>query len=73
MLIIPFTPLKGLENYADIFFVEDADVLLLNRPFNHAIKTKEKDPLYELLYNLSEEELKVLQDYLDNTVMKGWI
>ena len=73
MLTIPFTLSKGLEDYTDVFSVEDASVLLSNRPFNHAIETEGKDPLYGPLYNLSEGELKVLQDYLDNTVTKGWI
>ena len=73
VLTVSFTSLKRLKNYIDIFSVKDTSVLLLNRPFNHAIKTKEKDSSYELLNNLSEEELKVLQNYLDNTVTKGWI
>ena len=73
VLTVPFTPLKGLKNYADVFSVKDVDVLLLNGPFDHAIETEEKDPLYKPLYNLSEGELKVLWDYLDNAVMKRWI
>ena len=60
VLTVPFTLLEGLKNYADVFSVEDAGVLLLNRPFDHAIKTEGKDPLYGPLYNLSEGELKVL-------------
>ena len=62
--------LKRLKNYTDVFFVKDISVLSLNKLFDHVIKIKEKDPLYELLYNFSEEELKVLQNYLDNVVMK---
>ena len=73
VLTVPFTPPEGLEDYADVFSVEDTGVLLLNGPFNYAIKTEGKDPLYRPLYNLSEGELKVLQDYLDDAVMKGWI
>ena len=73
MLTVPFTPLEGLEDYADVFSVKDAGVLPLNGPFNHAIKTEGKDPLYGPLYNLSEGELKVLWDYLDDAVTKGWI
>ena len=65
--------LKRLKNYINIFFVKDISILLLNRPFNYIIKIKEKDLLYKLLYNLSEKELKILQNYLNNTVMKKWI
>ena len=60
MLIISFMLMKRLKNYADIFFVKDTNVLSLNELFNYVIKIKEKDSLYEPLYNLSEEELKVL-------------
>ena len=73
VLTIPFTPLEGLKDYTDVFSVEDTSILLLNRPFDHAIETEGKDPLYGPLYNLSEGELKVLWDYLDDAVTKGWI
>ena len=73
MLAVPFLLLKGLKDYTDIFSVKDTSVLLLNRPFDYTIKTEGKDPLYKPLYNFFKEELKVFQDYLDDSVIKGWI
>ena len=38
----------------------------------HAIETT-VDPPYGPIYSLSEKELKVLREYLDDSLRKGWI
>ena len=61
-----------LIDYADIFDNENASKLPTNRSSDHAIETT-GDPPYGPIYNLSANELKVLREYLDDALAKGWI
>ncbi|GAB7357806.1 hypothetical protein MBLNU459_g0793t2 [Dothideomycetes sp. NU459] len=45
-----------------------------NRETDHAIPIVEgKEPPFGPLYNLSQRELKVLQEYIEDALQKGWI
>ena len=56
--------------YIDVFFKENAGKLLKYKEGNHAIELNEQDPFFEPLYNLSSSELKTLQEYLNNALVK---
>ena len=61
-------------DFADIFSEEEAHVLPLHRPYDHMIQLEPgtKAP-WGPLYNLSKLELKVLHDYINNMLQKGFI
>ncbi|OTA92672.1 hypothetical protein M434DRAFT_74214, partial [Hypoxylon sp. CO27-5] len=41
---------------------------------NHAINLKKgKKPPFNLIYLLVKKELKILKEYINNTLKKGWI
>jgi len=61
-------------DYSDVFSADEAGVLVENSEHDHAIETEEgKTPPHLPIYNLSQKELKVLCEYLDSTLLKGWI
>ena len=63
-----------LADYADVFDDKAAAILPHHNKFDHAIDTVDgKDPPYGPLYNLSQDELKVLRDYLEEATKQGWI
>ena len=65
---------KEYADYADVFSVEEAGHLPEHKNNNHIINLIEGgDPPHRPLYNLSGPELKVLREYLDNALAKGWI
>ena len=39
----------------------------------HYIKTENEDIFYKLLYNLSSKKFKILQEYLNDVLIKEWI
>ena len=57
----------------DVFSTEKAGLLPAHKASDHAIDLDGKDPPYGPLYNLSNTELKVLREYLDDALAKGWI
>jgi len=59
--------------YADVFSEENADKLSSHQDHDHVIETERHELLYDSLYNLSETELQVLREYLDNILVKKWI
>jgi transposase InsO family protein len=61
------------EEYEDVFDMKQADILAEHSHFEHAIETEGGDPPFGPLYNLSEQELKVLRQYIDDALAKGWI
>ena len=63
---------KELEEFQDVFSVEDAGKLPSHHGGDHAIDTTD-DPPYGPLYNLSNTELAALRDYLNAALAKGWI
>ena len=55
-------------SYMDIFSTEKAGLLPTHKASDHAIDLDGKDPPYGPLYNLSNTELKVLQEYLNDAL-----
>jgi len=47
--------------------------LSANKKHNHVIDTNDENSSYESLYNLSDKELQVLWNYLNNVLTKSWI
>lgn len=63
-----------LKDFKDVFDVDAAAMLPHRGKFDHAIvTTADQDPPYGPLYNLSQTELKVLRDYLEEATKRGWI
>ena len=63
-----------IQEYADVFSEEAAGVLPTHADHDHAIKLAPgSNPPYRPIYNLSEPEQAVLQDYIKTTLVKGWI
>jgi hypothetical protein len=66
-------PIKYYD-YADVFSKTEADKLSKSTKMAHLIKIKEgKIVLFGLIYTLSANELRVLREYLNNSMAKGWI
>lgn len=59
--------------FADLFNDEKSSRLANRKDCDHAIDLEGKDPPYGPLYNLSNTELKILREYLDTALAKGWI
>lgn len=58
----------------EAFSKQKADQLPPHRPFDHTIPLEEgKSPPWGPIYSLSEKELAVLRDYLDENLKKGFI
>ena len=71
--VSPELPLKYTD-FADVFSEEEANHLLDENTRQHPIELIDgQEPLYSLIYNLSEKELKVLQEYLRSSLQHGWI
>ena len=63
-----------LKDFGDVFSEREASVLSKDMDVEHAIDLEPgKQPPYRPIYNLSEKELKVLREYLDSSMAKGWI
>ena len=61
-------------DYADVFSKESSAQLAENGPFDLAIELEEgQQPPYGPMYNLSENELVVVRDYLQRYLERGWI
>ena len=54
-----------------MFSIENADILLSHKVIDHAIDLNEREPLYDLLYNLFNTELEVLRTYLNDALVKS--
>ena len=65
---------KEFRSYLDVFDVEAATELLLYADYDYIIDLVDsKEPLYKLIYLLSNQELVVLREYLDYNLKKGRI
>ncbi len=63
-------------DFLDVFFKEKADELLSHRKYDHRIELKEGNKSrheYASLYNMSEEELVLMKQYLQEHLNKGFI
>jgi hypothetical protein len=66
--------LLGLRDLLRVFLGRWAKILLQSLEYNYVIDLEEgKLPLNLFIYNLSCKELKILQEYLDSLLEKGWI
>lgn len=64
----------ALSDYHDVFDTNRARTLPSLKETDHTIDVIEgKEPPYGPLYTLSERELKVLREYLEDALEKGWI
>jgi hypothetical protein len=59
-------------DYADVFSSLKQNVSA-HEKHDYVIDNNEKNPSHSLLYNLSDKKLQVLQSYLNDTLVKGWI
>jgi hypothetical protein len=65
---------KEYHDYQSVFSDEAAKTLPPHRSYDHKIELEEgTNPPYGKLYNMSEVELKVLKDYLDKMLDKGFV
>ena len=62
------------QEYHDVFSDELAGIIAQNSEYDHAIELETgKMPPQMPIYNLSQKELQILREYLDNALAKGWI
>ncbi len=66
------TLLIELKKYEDVFLTESADKLSLHEDYDHAIEITAESS-YKSLYNLSNTELTILRQYLNDVLAKEWI
>jgi hypothetical protein len=63
-----------LMKFKDVFSEEAARLLPDNAPHDYLIDlVPGTDPLHKLIYGLSENELKVLKEYIKKALARGWI
>ena len=60
--------LQKYTEYADIFSETDTNMLPASRSYDYSINLEGKQSPYELIYNLSEKELKTLHEYLQDSL-----
>ena len=58
------------QNFDNVFFEKQTNILTFHQNANHAIKLKKNELLYESLYNLSVKELKILREYINFALKK---
>jgi hypothetical protein len=62
------------EEYAKVFSKEEAAKFLDSTRVEHSIPVKEGvEVLYNPIYSLSANELRVLREYIKSSLAKGWI
>ena len=57
--------------YENVFFEVEMNHLSAYEKHNHIINTKNENSSYKSLYNLSDKELQVLQNYLNDILVKN--
>ena len=60
-------------DYIDVFFKENVRKLLKHEGGDYIIELNGQDSSFESLYNLLSLKLKILWEYLNDALMKGWI
>ena len=64
----------ALKEFADVFAEEQASILPSHKAADHKIEVfEDKEPPYGPLYNLSERELRILRDYIEESLANGRI
>src|SRR5438045_409803 len=67
-------PEQLCQKFRDFFNTYNADRLAPHRTMDHAINLKPSTELpYMRIYNMSPAELKALDDYIKDALVKGWI
>ena len=65
---------KEYHKFLNIFSRQEADMLPVHWSYDHKIPLEDgKQPIFGALYGMSQDELKVLQKYLDDHLSKGFI
>jgi hypothetical protein len=65
---------KYLMKFKDVFLEEAVRLLPDNTPHDYPINLMPSiDPLYKPIYGLSENKLKVLKEYIEKALARGWI
>ena len=64
---------RELANFQDVVATEEKLILLLHESAVHHIDTENQKVPYRPLYNLFFYKLRVLCEYLDDALAKGWI
>lgn len=65
---------EALHGFRDVFSEEAAGILPAHKDSDHAIDIEDgATPPHRPLYNLSQTELHVLREYIENALEKGWI
>ena len=60
-----------LTEYINVFFKKNAKKLFFYKSENHIINLNENDSFYELIYSLLIIELRILQKYLNDILIKN--
>ncbi len=60
-------------DYADVFLKSEAECLSAHKKHDYVIDNNEKNSSHSSLYNLLNKKLQVLQSYLNDILVKGWI
>lgn len=67
-------PERFLRDYSDVFSETNADILPVHRPYDCEIPVNPGSEIpYGKIYNLTEEEAKTLEDYVNENLEKGFI
>ena len=65
---------KEYHKFLNIFSRQEADMLPVHQLYDHKIPLEDRKQLtFGALYGISQDELKVLQKYLDDHLSKGFI
>lgn len=64
---------KEWKDFNDVFTDKSLEDLPSRTAYDHAIELVGGQPPHLPIYNLSENELSVLREYLDDSLRKGWI
>jgi len=57
--------------YENVFFEIEVKYLFAHEKHDYVIDTNNENSSYEFLYNLSDKELQVLQNYLNDILVKN--
>ena len=57
--------------YKNVFFKVEAEHLSVHKKHDYIINTNDENSSYKSLYNLSDKELQVLWNYLNNVLIKN--
>ena len=67
------TLLEKLTDFQNVIVIKEGLMSPLHEAVMHHIDTENQKISYKLFYNLFSYELKVLHEYLDDALIKGWI